>query len=41
MLTAMLAVQNLAGRKYSLWDVNVERSYHEQFTVNAPPQAAE
>lgn len=41
MLTAMLAVQNLAGRKYSLWDVNVERSYHEQFTVNAPPQLAE
>ena len=34
MLTAMLAVQNLAGRKYNLWDVNVERSYHEQFTVN-------
>jgi hypothetical protein len=24
-----------------LWDVNVERSYHEQFTVNAPPQLAE
>jgi protoporphyrinogen oxidase len=41
MLTAMLAVQNLAGRKHSLWDVNVERSYHEQFTVDSPPQAAE
>ncbi len=41
MLTAMLAVQNFAGRKHSLWDVNVERSYHEQFTVEAPPEAAE
>jgi protoporphyrinogen oxidase len=41
MLTAMLAVQNLSGRKHSLWDVNVERSYHEQFTVSVPPQAAE
>jgi protoporphyrinogen oxidase len=41
MLTAMLAVQNIAGRKYSLWDVNVDRSYHEQLSVNALPQAAE
>jgi hypothetical protein len=34
-------VQNIAGRKYSLWDVNVDRSYHEQLSVNALPQAAE
>jgi protoporphyrinogen oxidase len=32
MLTAMLAVKNLQGEKHDLWQVNVERSYHEEFT---------
>jgi len=39
MLTAMLAVRNAlgettpSGTPHSLWDVNVERSYHEAFAV--------
>ena len=33
MLTAMLAVQNILGEKHDLWQVNVERSYHEEFTT--------
>jgi protoporphyrinogen oxidase len=32
MLTAMLAVQNILGESHDLWNVNVERSYHEEFT---------
>lgn len=32
MLTAMLAVKNILGEKHDLWNVNVERSYHEEFT---------
>jgi protoporphyrinogen oxidase len=30
MLTAMLAVRNLEGEKHDLWEVNTERSYHEE-----------
>jgi protoporphyrinogen oxidase len=41
MLTAMLAVENIGGRRHNLWDVNVERSYHERFTLDIQPQAAE
>jgi len=33
MLTAMLAVQNIFGKKYDLWTVNTERSYYEEFVV--------
>lgn len=33
MLTAMLAVKNILGEDHDLWDVNTERSYHEEFTV--------
>lgn len=33
MLTAMLAVRNILGERHDLWEVNVERSYHESFTV--------
>jgi protoporphyrinogen oxidase len=29
MLTAMLAVKNIAGEEHDLWHVNVDRSYHE------------
>ncbi len=32
MLTASLAAKNTLGEHHSLWDVNVERSYHENFT---------
>jgi protoporphyrinogen oxidase len=32
-LTAMLAVRNILGERHDLWNVNVERSYHEDFTV--------
>jgi protoporphyrinogen oxidase len=41
MLTAMLAVQNIQGGRHNLWDVNVERSYHERFTLNVERQVAE
>ena len=30
MLTAMLAVENIAGAKHDLWQVNVEQEYHEE-----------
>jgi protoporphyrinogen oxidase len=33
MLTAMLAAKNVLGESHNHWDVNVERSYHEDFTV--------
>lgn len=33
MLTAMLAVKNILGERYDLWEVNTERSYHEDFTT--------
>lgn len=30
MLTAMLAVKNIFGASYDLWQVNVDKDYHEQ-----------
>lgn len=30
MLTAMLAVENIGGANHNLWEVNVERVYHEE-----------
>lgn len=32
MLTALLAAKNVLGEAHDLWNVNVERSYHENFT---------
>jgi protoporphyrinogen oxidase len=32
MLTALLAAKNILGENHGLWDINVERSYHENFT---------
>ncbi|WP_035992255.1 NAD(P)/FAD-dependent oxidoreductase [Leptolyngbya sp. KIOST-1] len=32
MLTAILAAKNILGENHGLWEVNVERSYHENFT---------
>ena len=29
MLTAMLAVKNILGANYDLWQVNAEQEYHE------------
>ncbi|MEI4488250.1 NAD(P)/FAD-dependent oxidoreductase [Frigidibacter sp. MR17.14] len=40
MLSAIYAARNLTGEHHDLWDVNVERSYHEEFEVKAAPQAA-
>jgi protoporphyrinogen oxidase len=33
MLTAMLAVRNLLGEHHDLWNVNTERSYHEEMRM--------
>lgn len=38
MLTAMLAVRNILGENHDLWDVNTERSYHEEFTKEEWPK---
>ena len=38
MLTGILAAKNVLGEKHDLWDVNVERSYHEEF--QAEPRTA-
>jgi protoporphyrinogen oxidase len=38
MLTAMLAVRNVLGEKHDVWDVNTERSYHEE--IRLPPHDA-
>jgi hypothetical protein len=32
MLTAMLAVKNILGANYELWQVNADQQYHEEFT---------
>lgn len=32
MLTALLAARNILGEQHDLWNVNTERSYHEEFT---------
>lgn len=32
MLTGLLAAKNILGETHDLWNVNVERSYHEDFT---------
>lgn len=37
MLTAMLAARNILGEDHDLWDVNVERSYHEEFQTGGNP----
>ena len=40
MLTALLAAKNLLGEKQEMWDVNTERSYHEDFTKEEWKQVA-
>jgi protoporphyrinogen oxidase len=34
MLAAILAARNVLGESHDLWGINVERSYHEDFTVD-------
>jgi protoporphyrinogen oxidase len=34
MLTAMLAVKNILGAHYDLWQVNAEQEYHEEINAN-------
>jgi len=34
MLTGLLAARNVLGESHDLWQVNTERSYYEEFTVN-------
>jgi protoporphyrinogen oxidase len=36
MLSAMFAARNILGGSNDVWDVNVERSYHEEFEVKKP-----
>ena len=33
MLTALLAARNIAGENHDVWNINLERSYHEDLTV--------
>ena len=37
MLSAMYAARNILGEKNDVWNVNVERSYHEEFEVKKEP----
>ncbi|WOI56627.1 NAD(P)/FAD-dependent oxidoreductase [Palleronia sp. LCG004] len=37
MLSAMLAARNILGEDHDVWNVNVERSYHEDFQVSKEP----
>jgi protoporphyrinogen oxidase len=34
MLSAMYAAENIVGADHDVWNVNVERSYHEEFVVD-------
>jgi protoporphyrinogen oxidase len=38
MLTAILAVENVFGAQHDLWEVNTERSYHEEVRVKQETQ---
>ncbi|MBF2001223.1 MAG: NAD(P)/FAD-dependent oxidoreductase [Synechococcales cyanobacterium M58_A2018_015] len=40
MLTALLAAKNILGETHNIWDVNTERSYHEEFTKEEWKQKA-
>jgi protoporphyrinogen oxidase len=35
MLSALLAAENIMGANHDLWNVNTERSYHEEFVTKA------
>ena len=40
MLTGMLAARNILGENHDVWNVNVERSYHEEFEVKREKERA-
>ncbi len=40
MLSAMYAARNILGGSHDVWNVNVERSYHEEFELKQEDQAA-
>ena len=40
MLSAMLAARNVLGEDHDVWNVNVERSYHEEFTLSEKAKRA-
>ena len=39
MLSAMLSARNILGEDHDIWNVNVERSYHEEFEVSKAKEA--
>jgi len=41
MLSAMFAARNILGAELDVWDVNVERSYHEEFQTKPYKSKAE
>lgn len=41
MLTAMLAVKNILGSNYDLWQVNAEQEYHEEITDGSKGESDE
>ena len=40
MLTAIYAAENILGAEHDLWNVNVERSYHEEMQIPADKERA-
>lgn len=40
MLTAMLAVKNILGANYDVWEVNVDEEYHEEVTAREESELA-
>lgn len=40
MLSAMYAARNILGEDFDVWDVNVERSYHEEFELEKSDETA-
>lgn len=38
MLTGLMAARNVAGEKYDLWEINTERSYYEEWTLEPKKQ---
>lgn len=40
MLTAMLAVKNILGAHYDVWEVNVDEEYHEEITASEERELA-
>ncbi len=41
MLSALLAAENIMGANHNLWNVNTERSYHEEFMTKPKTEVSE